>query len=473
MSVVETIFDHAVSRPQHVAIYEKDTAVTYEQLAETIQYTAYKLTNEVEPGDAVRVTASNSYAFIAVYFAIHYIGAKVVNLAADADESYKQFINEKVNPSLSIEDCQTYIADIHSLEASKEVTSNISDGIADLMFTSGTTGEPKGVALSHDQLLIATQHIVGEVRNTPEDVELLLMPLSHSFGMGRMRTTLFVGGTLVLGYPLQRLKSVFKAIESHQVTGIGLVPSAWAFITTMSKDRISKYAPQLNYIEFGSARLSPEDKALLIQWFPSTHIVMHYGLTEVSRAVFTHFHTDNLEAVGHASRGAEFTILNEDGQHLPEGEIGEIAFKAPWMLTEYYQNQDLTSAAFSNGYFRTGDLGKYEGEYLFLTGRLKEIINVGGKKVSPYQIEEVLNSDDSVIESACVPCADVSMGEVVQAFIVVKPSMVDDIHTLESRLREAVAQRLPVHMRPEKYQVIDELPKTSTGKIQRLHLTKM
>ncbi|MEF1278662.1 AMP-binding protein [Vibrio fortis] len=473
MSVVETILAHAASRPQHVALYEKDAAVTYMQLAETIKCTAFKLMKEVEPGDAVVVTASNSYAFVAVYFAIHYIGAKVVNLAADADESYKQFIDKKVNPSLSIEDCQTYIADIHPLESDKEVASHISSGIADLMFTSGTTGEPKGVALSHEQLLRATQHIVGEVGNTPEDVELLLMPLSHSFGMGRMRTTLFVGGTLVLGYPLQRLKSVFKAIESHKITGLGLVPSAWAFITTMSKDRISKYAPQLNYIEFGSARLSPEDKALLIQWFPSTHIVMHYGLTEVSRAVFTHFHTDNLEAVGHASRGAEFAILNEDGLHLPEGEIGEIAFKAPWMLTEYYQNQDLTSVAFSNGYFRTGDLGKYEGDYLFLTGRLKEIINVGGKKVSPYQIEEVLNSDDGVIESACVPCADANMGEVVQAFIVVEPAMIDDIHTLESRLRETVAQRLPVHMRPEKYKVIDALPKTSTGKIQRLHLTKM
>ena len=473
MSVVETILAHAASRPHHVALYEKDTAVTYIQLAETIKRTAFKLMNEVEPGDAVVVTASNSYAFVAVYFAIHFIGAKVVNVAADADESYKNFINTKVNPSLSIEDCQTYIADAPPLKAGMEVSNNISSGTADLMFTSGTTGEPKGVALSHAQLLIATQHIIGEIRNTPEDVELLLMPLSHSFGMGRMRTTLFAGGTLVLGYPLQRLKSVFNAIESHKVTGLGLVPSAWAFITTMSKDRISKYAPQLNYLEFGSARLSPDDKALLMQWFPSTHIVMHYGLTEVSRAIFTHFHTDNLEAVGHASRGAEFVILNEDGQHLPEGEIGEIAFRAPWMLTEYYQNQDLTSAAFSNGYFRTGDLGKYEGEYLFLTGRLKEIINVGGKKVSPYQIEEVLNSDEGVIESACVPYAHSSMGEVVQALIVIEPSMIDDFHTLEARLRETVAQRLPVHMRPEKYQVIDALPKTSTGKIQRLHLTKM
>ncbi|MCT4349494.1 MULTISPECIES: class I adenylate-forming enzyme family protein [Vibrio] len=473
MSVVETILAHAASRPQHIALYEKSTAVTYTQLAETIKRTASKLMRDVEPGDAVLVTASNSYAFVAVYFAIHYIGAKVVNLAADIDESYKQFIDSKVNPSLSIEDCQAYIADVNDQMIELEVISNVSSGIADLMFTSGTTGEPKGVALSHQQLLTATQHIVDEVRNTSDDIELLLMPLSHSFGMGRMRTTLFSGGTLVLGYPLQRLKSVFKAIEEHRVTGLGLVPSAWAFITTMSKNRITKYASQLNYIEFGSAHLSPEDKKLLTQWFPSTHIVMHYGLTEISRAVFTHFHTDNLDAVGHVSRGAEFVILGEDGQLLPEGEIGEIAFKAPWMLTEYYQNHDLTSAAFANGYFRTGDLGKHEGEYLFLTGRLKEIINVGGKKVSPYQIEEVLNSDDGVIESACVPHADPSMGEVVQAFIVVEPSISDEIHTLEMRLRASVAQRLPVHMRPEKYQVIDELPKTSTGKIQRLHLTKM
>lgn len=473
MSVVEKILAHAAYRPQHIAIYEKEKAVTYAQLAETIKCTAIKLKSEVKPGDAIVVTASNSYAFVAVYFAIHYIGAKLINVAADAEESYKQFIYKKTNPTLTIENCQFYIADIFPSMPTEEITSNISTDVADVIFTSGTTGEPKGVALSHEQLSIATQHIVDQVRNTAEDVELLLMPLSHSFGMGRMRSTLFAGGTLVLGYSLQRLKSVFKAIDNYKVTGLGLVPSAWTFITMMSKDRIRKYASRLNYIEFGSAHLSPEDKIQLMRWFPSTHIVMHYGLTEVSRAIFTHFHTDNLEAVGHASRGAKFVILNEDGLHLPEGEIGEIAFKAPWMLTQYYQSQDLTSVAFSKGYFRTGDLGKYEGEYLFLTGRLKEIINVGGKKVSPYQIEEVLNSNDCVIESACVPLTDSSMGEVVQAYIVVDPSIIDDVHTLEARLRKNVAQRLPVHMRPEKYHVIDELPKTSTGKIQRLHLNKM
>lgn len=104
------------------------------------------------------------------------------------------------------------------------------------MFTSGTTGEPKGVLLSHKSLVLATEHIISHVKNTNEDVELLLMPLSHSFAMARMRTSLFAGGAIVVGCSFKQLKSVFKAIEFYKVTGLGLVPSAWSYITLMTKD---------------------------------------------------------------------------------------------------------------------------------------------------------------------------------------------------------------------------------------------
>jgi acyl-CoA synthetase (AMP-forming)/AMP-acid ligase II len=470
MSVLSTILAYADSSPDKVAVFEKETPKTYEQLVQDIQSAAHQLRDrDVQAGDCVLIYAVNNYAFICTYFAVHLVGATVVNISTDADDAYRQFIIDRTQPRLCIEDCATFL---HDSECEKTFsTAEIKEAdIADLMFTSGATGEPKGVVLTHRQLVAATEHIIGQVQNTSADVELLLMPLSHSFGMGRMRTTLYVGGTLVLGYPLQRLKGVFKALEVHKVTGLGLVPSAWTFIVQMSKNMIARFAPQLNYIEFGSAHLPSEDKKLLTVWFPQTRIVMHYGLTEVSRAVFTHLHTDNHDSAGNLSRGAEVAIIRKNGELAPPGEEGEIALKAPWMMSEYYQNPDLTSEAFVDGYLRTGDLGKVEGDSLFLTGRLKEIINVGGKKVSPYQVEDVLNNSEIVNESACIALPDKDMGEVVQAFVVLEAAPSLESHEATERLKEIAAQHLPVHMRPHLYNYVASLPKTASGKIQRLKL---
>lgn len=471
MSVLSKIVAYADSFPDKVAVFEKESPKTYAQLTQDIQSAAHRLhDHDVRAGDCVLISAVNSYAFICIYFAAHLVGAIAVNIAADVDDAYRQFVIDRTQPRLCIEDCAIFIQASEHKKAFS-IAKVKEDDIADLMFTSGATGEPKGVALTHRQLVAATEHIIRQVQNTSADVELLLMPLSHSFGMGRMRTTLYAGGTLVLGYPLQRLKGVFKAIEEHKVTGLGLVPSAWAFVVQMSKNRIARFASQLNYIEFGSAHLPVEDKKQLTEWFPQTRIVMHYGLTEVSRAVFTHLHTDSHDSAGKLGRGAEVAIIRNSGELAPSGEEGEIALKAPWMMTEYYKNPNLTAGAFFEGYFRTGDLGKVEGDSLFLTGRLKEIINVGGKKVSPYQVEDVLNKSEIVNESACVALPDKDMGEVVQAFVVLETDPPLESREATERLRDIAAQHLPVHMRPHKYSYVVSLPKTASGKIQRLKLT--
>lgn len=473
MSVIARVLQHANRHPDHVAVIEKETSFSYSQLASDVRQVAGKLAGlNVGVDDAVVLQAENSYAFILCYFATQLIGARVVNLASDSGEQHQKFVLGAVNAKLHVDNVSLFTSDINEYAPFLMDRTDL-DSYGDLMFTSGTTGEPKGVALTHQQLVLATEHIINQVGNGSDDVELLLMPLSHSFGMGRMRTTLYAGGTLVLGYPLQRLKGVFKAIAQFQVTGLGLVPSAWQFITQMSKNLITKYSSQLRYIEFGSAYLSPEDKTILTEWFPNTRLVMHYGLTEVSRAIFTSFHHDSHDAVGCVNRGAQFVILSESGKELPAGEVGEIAFKAPWMLTGYYKNKSLTDKSYTNGYFRTGDLGKFDGQYLYLTGRLKEIINVGGKKVSPQQVEDVLNQDERILESACAPLKDLQMGEVVQAFIVLKPDAEVAIESLIEELKNVLANQLPVHMRPVHYQIVTSLPKTASGKVQRLKLASI
>ncbi|SHF94506.1 Acyl-CoA synthetase (AMP-forming)/AMP-acid ligase II [Marinomonas polaris DSM 16579] len=470
INLVEKILSNASENPNSVAVYLRDKPKTYSQLVHDIKILSANIVYKDECNSAVLITASNTYEFIVLYFAVHFSGGYSVIIPEDSDVKYKKFVFDKVNPSLCVDNVEAFFLESLSSEIDLDETRKPFNKIADLMFTSGTTGEPKGVVLTHEKLYLATEHIVKNVKNKSDDIELLLMPLSHSFGMGRMRSTLYAGGTLVLGYPFKKLKDVFKAIEYHNVTGFGLVPSAWNYIVGMSKNLICKYASRIRYIEFGSAYLPAEEKKRIAEWFPNTNIVMHYGLTEVSRAFFIDFHKDPLDAVGNISAAVEVIILNEDYETVSSGEEGEIAIKSPWMLSHYYMNEALSKESVAQGFFKTGDLGKIKGGYLYLTGRLKEIINVGGKKVSPYQVEMYLNSLVFIKESGCIALPDSNLGEVVQAFIVIDESCNMEQDTIIIRIKKEMAKVLPSYMRPQKYSIVKSIPKTPSGKMQRLKL---
>jgi len=198
---------------------------------------------------------------------------------------------------------------------------------------------------------------------------------------------------------------------------------------------------------------------------------MHYGLTEVSRAIFCDLHEDDLTSVGKISRGADVKIIGSSGAELTDGAVGEIALKADWVCSGYYQNHELNSESFIDGYFRTGDLGYCSGGNLYLSGRLAEQINVGGRKFNPLRVEELVNKLDFVVESACIGEKNQLSGEIVVLFIVLDEKSKRDESTAESTIRKSLADLLPVYMRPSRFQFLNELPKTSTGKLKRLELS--
>lgn len=482
MSLIDQIIQRAELTPRHIAIQDKDRAVSFAHFKQDIINVAGNLRQlQVQAGDNVILHASNSYAFICCYFSVHFLAARCVVVDPKAETSSLAFIREKTKPRCELTSFESLL--IPCSELSDDSLQASAELIADIIFTSGTTGEPKGVALTHQQVLDATKHITQQVGNDENDRELLLMPLCHSFALGRMRSALFAGTRLVIGYPLNRLKQVFKALELHQITGFGIVPAAWDFITLMSKDKIANYAAQLKYIELGSAVLSMEKKQHMRSLFPTTHLIMHYGLTEVSRAIFSRFHHDPDDAMGSINSGADVRVLDPNGEHVADGIEGEIALQSSWMLSAYLDLPELNNSLFVDGYFKTGDLGVVKNNYLYLRGRLKEIINVGGKKVNPADVEKVLLQHSYITDCACVAYTDPVIGEVVKAFIVIA-----DISDTESQLsalaphtvppelvqniQSFLQDKLPNHMRPQHYEHVCTIPKTATGKIQRLKLVQ-
>lgn len=258
-------------------------------------------------------------------------------------------------------------------------------------------------------------------------------------------------------------------MEEFKVTGFGMVPASWALLKKLSAMKIADYKNQLHYIEIGSAPMPIEEKRELMDALPNTRICMHYGLTEASRSAFMEFHesADHLTTVGKQSPNMEISIRHENGEEAATGEEGEICVAGD-AVTVGYLNLSK-SGSFWNDSFRTGDWGTIDSEgYITLKSRKKELINVGGKKVSPMEVEEVLMGFPFVSDCACIaaPDPDGVLGEIVRAYIVTdKPELI-----VKENLDKMIGSHLEGYKHPSEYKVVDEIPKTSSGKVQRLLL---
>ena len=487
ISILEQIFAKASEFPDKTALTDGRAAVTYRELVQGICSAAETLEKQygVRKTDKVIVAADRQPEFVLVYFACHMLGATVIPLAPDTNEKRYRLIKEKTAPALvaGYPDQESGrpavpLKDIVSAgdrpgrpEASGMDHPAFPDpgDTADIMFTTGTTGEPKGVCLSHRNLAAAALNINTFIGNRPEDVEILVLPVSHSFGIGRMRCALSNGQTLVMCGGFASVKRFFRLMEAYKVSGFGMVPAGWALLKKLSGMELGRYKDQLHYIEIGSAPMPLEEKLALSDALPDTRICMHYGLTEASRSAFIEFHSekDHLDTVGKQSPNTFISIRDENGLEVPAGTEGEICVRGAAVTDGYY---DLPAGeVFSGGYFRTGDWGSMDsGGYLTLKSRKKELINTGGRKVSPAEVEEVLYTLDFVKDCACtaVPDPEGILGEVVQACIVTDTPEKVSFEVIDP----LIGSRLEGYKHPVKYTVVGEIPRTSSGKVQRLLL---
>ena len=474
MTIEQLIHNHAKETPLKTALVQGDVEISYSQMWSAIEQVASWLSEKASRGDRVLIAANKDVGFVYTYFAAHLAGLIAVPVDPDTNEKRLNRIIEVAKPKLLIGDLRNSgsreVVGFNQLSDGQNHTFTMphEDDIADIMFTTGTTGLPKGVALSYKNQKAAMRNINEFVGNTTDDVELLALPISHSFGLGRVRCVLGMGATLVLLGSFASMKKFYREIERCGVTGFGMVPASWAYILRMSGEKIGQYASQLKYIEVGSAFMPLENKHRLMSLLPDTRICMHYGLTEASRSAFLSFHDDeaHLLTVGKPSPNTEIAVFSEQGVRLGANEDGEIAVRGEHVCSAYWDtNSGVFEKEFFNGYFRTGDWGHIDNNgYLCLVSRKKEIINVGGKKVSPIEVEEVLNAVDGIKESACVGVHDDVLGEVVKAFCVCSDNVDFD------SVKKLMTKKLEGYKIPAFFERISSLPKTHNGKIQRLLL---
>lgn len=480
MTIEELIFEHAQAMPQKTALIQGQTEVSYEQLWTNMKMAATWFGEHAKLGDRIILSASKDINFVYAYFGAHLAGMICVPIDPETNETRLKRIIDVAKPAMIVGELRNkgeyVVIPFERIEGLKngrieEFSFTDEGSVADLLFTTGTTGLPKGVALTYANQMAAAANINAFIGNTAEDVEMLALPISHSFGLGRLRCVFAKGATLVMLGSFASMKKFYGEMERCHVTGFGMVPASWAYILKMSGEKIGQFANQLRYIEIGSAFMPLENKQKLMALLPKTHICMHYGLTEASRSAFISFHddTEHLMTAGKAAPNTEIAVFSEQGERLGCNEDGEICVKGGHVCSDYWgMPKEVFMQDFFDGYFRTGDWGHLDEDgYIHLVSRKKEIINVGGKKVSPIEVEEHLNEIDGIEESACVGVHDDVLGEVVKAFCV----CTEEVDFEE--VKKILFKKIETYKIPAFFEKIESLPKTQNGKLQRLALKSL
>jgi acyl-CoA synthetase (AMP-forming)/AMP-acid ligase II len=337
--------------------------------------------------------------------------------------------------------------------------------VALFLHTSGTTSRPKGVPLTHGNLMTSIGNIARTYQLTLDDASLVVMPLFHVHGLlGATLSTLHTGGTVIVP-PRFSATGFWQWAAAHRVTWYSAVPTIHQVLLARAD---ADQAPRggLRFIRSCSSALAPATFAQLEERFGAP-VLEAYGMTEAAHQMASNPLPPAPRKAGTVGRGTgvEVVILDEQGNMLPPGKQGEVAIHGANVMHGYRNNPEANAQAFTNGFFRTGDHGLVDADgYLRLTGRIKELINRGGEKISPLEVDAVLLEHPAVAEACCFAVLDAKFGEEVHAAVVLKGEA-----TAEA-LQTFCRQRLADFKVPKMIYITGQVPRTATGKIQRRHV---
>jgi long-chain acyl-CoA synthetase len=300
------------------------------------------------------------------------------------------------------------------------------------------------------------------------------LPLSDGFGLGRLRCSMLAGVAVILVEGFIYPENIFRAFEDHKASGFCCVPSGFASLFQITGDKLGEYGHQLKYVETATAPLPSDVKERLLRILPQTRVFNTYGLTETTATIaFVELRASQQEPipVGRPVPGVEIRIADEHERPVSVGALGLVLIRGDNVMKGYWRDPARTQDVLIEGWLRTNDIGFLDAEgYLYLKGRKEELINVGGLKVAPIEIERVLEKHAAVKECACIGISDPAslMGEAIKAFLV--PKFRDAARPANDELIKFLRNIIEAYKIPSQFVWVDELPKTPVGKLQRLRL---
>ena len=477
--------------PSHIAIAVAGggPVVTYDQLRRQVESLAARLNQfGLGRGDRIAMALPNGLETIVSFLAASTVGtAAPLNPAYTLDE-FKFYLADTGARALIVPPTDSHEAraaagdQVLVIEAALDSNGHVQlssaqnagaprirdypqpDDTALILHTSGTTSRPKRVPLSHANLMTSARNVAETYQLTAEDISLCVMPLFHVHGLvASTFGTLLTGGTVVVTPRFNPL-SFWSTVRDHGVSWYSAVPTIHQVLLARTKAGTRPAgAEHLRFIRSCSAALPPQMMADVEERF-GVPMLEAYGMTEAAHQMASNPLPPGPRKPGSVGYGTavSITILNKAGDLLPAGGTGEVAIKGPNVFSGYEGNAEANAASFSNGWFRTGDQGYLDHEgYLTLVGRIKELINRGGEKISPREIDEALLTHAAVAEAVCFGIADRVYGEEVAAAVVLSSS------TTEAELIAHCRLSLAEFKCPKVIYIVEAIPRTATGKLQR------
>ena len=512
----EWLFLHAERRPEAPAVATPTVRLNYGELAGRVRALGDHLaTSGIGPGDRVMIALPNTPATVAAGLAIHALGA----VAVEVNREWGPDVLSGIAAQSRAKQAFVWGRDAHAwgkitavpglerlwvvhpsrlppplVEAlgATPATLVLDDGRVDpdlgtvasarlaapspewpalILYTSGSTGKPRGVVLTFRNVAANTRSIVQYLGLSSEDRALVVLPLYYCYGRSVLQTHLFAGGSVFLDNRSAFPRVVLETVAAEGCTGFAGVPLTFELIRRQV-DVSSITFPRLRYLTQAGGAMSPDTIAWARQAFHPAKLFVMYGQTEATARLSylpPERGAEKKGSIGIPIPGVELRVVDEQGRELPVGEAGHLVARGDNVTLGYLEEPAETAAILHDGWLWTGDLAYRDSDgFFFHQGRSKEILKIGGHRVSPIEIEHVVAEHPDVAEAAVIGVKHDLMGEVPAAFVVARPGKAP----AEDDLRRFCRERMPPYKVPVNFTVVDALPRNEAGKLLRALLAQ-
>jgi len=493
MNLAENLERSAYYFPDHLSILQDDRKISYLEFNKESNRVATALIKlGIQRGDHVALYAPNSYEWLAFYFGVLKAGAVAVTLPSTLTKSELTRLLDDARPKVlfTVKEKLDELGDRRDRPYIEKVISDGGDipyhklikagspsfktvdrdrkDTAAILYTGGTTGIPKGVMLTHENIKSSVHNVSHFERSSQKDRALCFLPPNHIFAQIHiMNSMIYAGGSVVI-QPSFDLDKVMYAIKQYGVTKFYGVPTIYYRLLQIEK--IKEKLGAVNYC-FSAAASMPAE--IVREWKSRTHLNIHesYGMTETATMVtYNHYIRHVVGSIGTPVNIVEVQIRDPNGNFLGPKEEGEICIRGPNVMKGYLNNPEETRAVFWGDWLRSGDIGVFDEEgYLYIIDRIKDMIITGGENVYPREIEEILYKRPEIGECSVIGLPDKEYGERVTACIVLKQK---DQPVDPMELKSFLKAHLAPFKVPKEFIILDELPKGSTGKTLKRELKR-
>ena len=453
----------AEQTPDRLCVADPYEAMTYGAFWQRVLEKAGALRQRgIGPGDRVLARTAQRGDFLALQFAVHLLGGVFIPAARQLPPEGLAGLAERLRPVLLLQDSR-----LERAEAYLPPDMPKPGDTATILYTTGTTGQSKGIVLSHRAEVAVAQNVFYGTEMEPDTVELIPMPISHSYGLRHVFGLLLGGRSAVLCDGVTMAGDFFGLMDRWGVNAVSLTPAAVNVLRRVSGDRLGRYADRLRYIQLGTAGVDAVMKRELRALLPHSRLYQYYSSTEAGCACIQDFsHAGDSRRVGRPAVNSHFEIVDDAGRPIRSGEEawGRIACLGPMNMTGYDGDPALTARTMAEGYVISGDIGYLDGEgCLCFVGRVGDIINAGGFKVAPQEVEEAAMATGLLAECACCGAPDAVLGQVPVLYIVPRPGAAPE----PTAIIAALSKKLEAFKLPRRVVTLRAVPRNAIGKIQR------